>query len=141
MTVHCDYANKSCPGDFLYQRHGEIAAEVNRRLGSGAVAAFVPAAQHSSSAGKLSVDGIWGPLTRKALQSKVGTPVDCIWGKNSQMALQQYLGVTADGCLGNGVSRPDGSQTITALQNTVGADADGIWGQNTVTKLQQWLNG
>jgi hypothetical protein len=32
MTVHRDYANKSCPGDYLYNRHGEIAAEVNRRL-------------------------------------------------------------------------------------------------------------
>ncbi|MCM1335894.1 MAG: N-acetylmuramoyl-L-alanine amidase [Eubacterium sp.] len=34
MTVHRDYANKSCPGDYLYSRHGEIAAEVNRRLGA-----------------------------------------------------------------------------------------------------------
>lgn len=33
MTVHRDYANKSCPGDYLYNRHREIAAEVNRRLG------------------------------------------------------------------------------------------------------------
>lgn len=33
MTVHRDYANKSCPGDYLYNRHGKIAAEVNRRLG------------------------------------------------------------------------------------------------------------
>lgn len=32
MTVHRDYANKSCPGDYLYKRHGEIAAEVNRRI-------------------------------------------------------------------------------------------------------------
>ena len=32
MTVHRDYANKACPGDYLYNRHGEIAAEVNRRL-------------------------------------------------------------------------------------------------------------
>lgn len=35
MTVHRDYANKSCPGTYLYERHGEIAAEVNRRLGAG----------------------------------------------------------------------------------------------------------
>lgn len=35
MTVHRDYANKSCPGTYLYNKHGEIAAEVNRRLGSG----------------------------------------------------------------------------------------------------------
>ena len=32
MTVHRDYANKSCPGTYLYNRHGAIAAEVNKRL-------------------------------------------------------------------------------------------------------------
>lgn len=36
MTVHRDYANKACPGEYLYSRHGEIAAEVNRRLGAAA---------------------------------------------------------------------------------------------------------
>ena len=35
MTVHRDYANKSCPGTYLYERHGAIADEVNKRLGSG----------------------------------------------------------------------------------------------------------
>lgn len=35
LTVHRDYANKSCPGDYLYSRHGAIAEEVNRRLGVG----------------------------------------------------------------------------------------------------------
>ena len=48
MTVHRDYANKSCPGDYLYNRHGQIAAEVNRRLGpltpAAAPAARPPAA-------------------------------------------------------------------------------------------------
>lgn len=33
MTVHRDYANKSCPGDYLYNKHGYIADEVNKRLG------------------------------------------------------------------------------------------------------------
>lgn len=33
MTVHRDYANKSCPGDYLYERHGAIAAEVNKGWG------------------------------------------------------------------------------------------------------------
>lgn len=32
MTVHRWFANKACPGDYLYQRHGAIAAEVNKRL-------------------------------------------------------------------------------------------------------------
>lgn len=32
MTVHRWFANKSCPGDYLYERHSAIAAEVNKRL-------------------------------------------------------------------------------------------------------------
>ena len=35
MTVHRDYANKSCPGDYLYNLHGQIAKEVNAQLDSG----------------------------------------------------------------------------------------------------------
>lgn len=34
MTVHRDYANKSCPGEYLYSRHAQIASEVIKRLGS-----------------------------------------------------------------------------------------------------------
>lgn len=34
MTVHRWFANKSCPGDYIYNRLGQIAAEVNARLGS-----------------------------------------------------------------------------------------------------------
>lgn len=37
MTVHRDYANKSCPGTYLYERHGEIAAKVNAKLGARAI--------------------------------------------------------------------------------------------------------
>lgn len=36
MTVHRWFANKACPGDYLFERHGYIAAEVNKRLGSAA---------------------------------------------------------------------------------------------------------
>lgn len=32
MTVHRWFANKSCPGDYLYNLHGQIAKEVNSRL-------------------------------------------------------------------------------------------------------------
>ena len=33
MTVHRDFSNKSCPGDYLYSLHPWIADEVNRALG------------------------------------------------------------------------------------------------------------
>jgi len=32
MTVHRWFANKACPGEWLYSRHGQIAEEVNKRL-------------------------------------------------------------------------------------------------------------
>lgn len=34
MTVHRDFANKACPGDYLYERMGEIADAVNEQLGA-----------------------------------------------------------------------------------------------------------
>ena len=36
MTVHRWFANKSCPGEYLYSRHSDIAAKVNALLGASA---------------------------------------------------------------------------------------------------------
>jgi hypothetical protein len=33
MTVHRWFANKACPGDYLYNKHSDIAAKVNKLLG------------------------------------------------------------------------------------------------------------
>lgn len=42
MTVHRWFANKSCPGDYLYGLHDEIAAEVNKRLAGGSSTPSAP---------------------------------------------------------------------------------------------------
>lgn len=34
MTVHRWFANKSCPGDYLYGKHSYIAEQVNKKLGA-----------------------------------------------------------------------------------------------------------
>lgn len=36
MTVHRWFAAKACPGDYIYQRLGDIAAKVNAKLGTAA---------------------------------------------------------------------------------------------------------
>lgn len=38
LTVHRWFASKACPGDFLYNRLGDIAAEVTKRLGGSSAA-------------------------------------------------------------------------------------------------------
>lgn len=35
MTVHRWFANKACPGDYIYNRLGQIAAAVNKIMGEG----------------------------------------------------------------------------------------------------------
>lgn len=37
MTAHRDYANKSCPGDYIYNREAQIAAEVNKLIGGSVI--------------------------------------------------------------------------------------------------------
>lgn len=39
MTVHRWFAAKACPGDYLYNKHGEIAAAVNKKLGTAPTSA------------------------------------------------------------------------------------------------------
>ncbi len=47
MTVHRWFANKACPGDYIYQRLPDIAAKVNAKLGTGTAGAM-PSAPVSS---------------------------------------------------------------------------------------------
>ncbi len=69
MTVHRDYANKSCPGNYLYSRHGEIAAEVNRRLG----AADAPATEEPITAPEKLTSGYYRVRkTWKDAKSQIG---------------------------------------------------------------------
>lgn len=42
MTVHRWFANKSCPGEYLYQRHGDIAEKVNKLLGTPTTTTTAP---------------------------------------------------------------------------------------------------
>lgn len=42
MTVHRWFANKDCPGEYLYSRHGQIASEVNARLKTNKNKTFEP---------------------------------------------------------------------------------------------------
>lgn len=88
----------------------------------------------SSSSGKLAVDGSFGPLTTKAVQSWVGTTQDGSFGPITKKALQRKVGVVQDGSIG--------PKTIAALQSKIGISRDGAYSMNyrTVVGLQRYLN-
>ena len=104
--------------------------------------------------GKLTIDGIGGISTVKAMQKFFGTTVDgVISGQNQSLAkwypslksvkygkggspcvrnLQRWLGITQDGIWGKGTS--------TALQKKIGVTADGIFGKGSMSAWQKYLN-
>jgi hypothetical protein len=80
----------------------------------------------------VSVDGDFGPRTKRALQTVLGVTADGDFGPASTRALQTFLGVTADGSWGPATTR--------ALQGFLGVTADGSFGPQTVRALQASLN-
>lgn len=103
---------------------------------------------------KLTVDGIGGADTIRAMQKYFNTPQDgvlsgqCLsmkkyypgliaieYGKGGSACvkkLQKWLGVTQDGVLGE--------NTIKAWQKKLGVTADGIFGKSSVKAWQKYLN-
>ena len=103
---------------------------------------------------KLSIDGIGGEATVRAMQKFFGTPADgIISGQNSSQKkfypalksvkcngggspcvkkLQKWLGITQDGVIGK--------QTVKAWQKMLGVNADGIFGSASMKAWQKYLN-
>lgn len=88
MTVHRWFANKECPGDWLYARHGQIAAEVNERLGVGKKPATTKPSTTKPKTSSEKVSDTKMPTIKSGSKGKAVK----IW--------QVIIGVTADGDFG-----------------------------------------
>lgn len=100
MTVHRDYAAKSCPGDYLYQRHGDIAAKVNKILGAAESTVETPSG--ASDGGSVEVT-IWDFLKSKGLNDFAVAGImgnlyaeSALKPKNLQNSYEKKLGYTDD---------------------------------------------
>lgn len=139
MTVHRWFANKACPGEYLYSRHAQIAAEVNKLLGattpdedesakddtpakdSYTHTEFVKDVQRAIGA---AVDGIAGPETLSktvTVSAKINTRHAVI--KPVQMRLYE-LGYTEVGTA-DGIAGPKFSSAVIRYQKDNGCTADG----------------
>ena len=74
----------------------------------------------------LAADGVWGPKSDAAAFT-----ADGLWGVITTRVLQYRLGVKIDGALGD--------ETYTALQRKIGVNADGAFGPRSREGLQRWL--
>ena len=118
MTVHRDYANKSCPGDYLYERMGDIAASVNKLLSSGDSGSSDTSLQEETimlnvsylaksgyTASGEQVKTVQRLLNAMDYRDAKGQrlDVDGIFGTNTDSAVKSYQkanGLTVDGIVG-----------------------------------------
>lgn len=93
MMVHRDYANKSCPGDYLYNRHFDIAERVNKILGAEPTPIPTPTPTPSTKFSKGDVVKIIGNAYYYNSTSKVPN-----WVKNEEWYLAE-VSKTTDRCV------------------------------------------
>ena len=113
-TVHRWFANKSCPGNWMYARMGDLANKVTAALAGQDIDVSVNLSKGDSgdavktmqkmliacgySCGSAGADGIFGDNTLsavKAFQKAAGVTVDGIYGPNTKAALEKaYKGET-----------------------------------------------
>ena len=119
MTVHRDYANKSCPGTYLYNKHGEIAAEVNKRLGANATTPQAPSANLKFKAGD--IVQFAGGKHYKSVDASSGSTVKVSKAKITQVASGKHpyhcRAVNEAGAFVSGVYGWVDENTLTAISN------------------------
>lgn len=119
MTVHRWFANKACPGDYLYQRHAQIAAEVNARLGGAEFKPEKPADENNNET-NTEVCEVNLPVLRKGANSG--------YVKTLQILLNKYnkANLTEDGDFGSKTYA-----AVTNYQKSRGLTVDGVVGSQT----------
>lgn len=109
MTVHRWFANKACPGNYLYNLHGSIAEDVNVRLNGGKLEVV-----------KMEVAK---PVIKKGAK-----------GENARM-LQKNLNRFGCGLVEDGSFGPASVAALKAWQTKYGLVADGSYGQKSYKKM------
>ncbi len=173
LTRHNMFVNTTCPGPYLQSKFPYIAEEVNKRLEGQSISKpttstsgdeIIKYIQNKLNArynASLNVDGIFGPLTKKAmvkgLQIELNTQcgarlnIDGIFGSLTKSACPNVKqGMRGNitwliqarlytlGFNTNGVDGIYGSGTKNAVakyQSSVNIASDGICGKNTFEKL------
>lgn len=128
MTVHRWFANKACPGNYLYNKHSYIASEVNKLLGADAT----PVAP-SKPAESTPVSKVTALPTNIVL--KVGSKNENV--KTLQANLNAILGLSigVDGAFGN-----ETKNAVIQFQNKYGLSPDGVVGKNTISKINSLVS-
>ena len=143
MTAHRWFAYKSCPGDYLYERFGDIAEKVNRKLDPNPGPQPTPedrvkVKDHWDREYTVALQVMWdcrivdGIISRQAKSDRASMPNVVATNDNGDLdGTFEYRGWPA--YIG-------GSALVKEIQKWVGVSADGHWGENTTKAWQKAMN-
>lgn len=119
ITVHRWFANKSCPGDWLYSRLGDLASKVTKNLGGSTT--------NSES-------------EENTMEAKLNDKNNFVWVIKKDLILLKKLGVITQGVDDNYMFGNGTLEAIKQVQKKAGIKVDGICGTETVKAIGKLLN-
>lgn len=128
--AHSHFVSTQCCGTLDWKWICERANAINAGS-SKPTPTPTPTPAPSPSNSGITVDGIFGPETIRALQKFLNVTQDGVFGAQTKKALQTRLGIPADGWFG--------AASTKALQKYMGQVQDGVWGSVTTKALQKDL--
>ena len=149
LTVHRWFANKSCPGDWLYSRLGDVAAKVTANLACGTTAPTTPEAKKTTEEVALEViAGKWGNgEERKQRLTAAGYNYPLIQSKVNELMGKPTSTKTVDdlaqeviqGKWGNGEDRKNRLTSAGYDYSAVQAKVNELMGKKATTKTVDQL--
>ena len=119
ITVHRWFANKSCPGDWLYSRLGDLASKVTKNLGGSTT--------NSES-------------EENTMEAKLNDKNNFVWVIKKDLILLKKLGVITQGVDDNYAFGSGTLEAIKQVQKKAGIKVDGICGTETVKAIGKLLS-
>lgn len=139
----CHSGHKACPAWYCGStakdaRWDALKADICGEGTGTATTAETASTTATAASASLSVDGLWGVETTKALQTALGTTVDGTVSSQSASYRDDNPGLLSSSWewLDSGAK---GSPMVKALQKKVGATQDGLVGPKTIKALQKAL--
>ena len=151
LTVHRWFANKSCPGDWLYSRLGDVAAKVTANLNSTAPSTTTPSTSKTTEeVAQEVIAGKWGNgVDRKNRLSAAGYNYSVIQAKVNELmgakttvpskSIDELASEVIAGKWGNGAERKERLTAAGYNYSEIQAKVNELMGNGTTGKTVDQL--